>query len=211
MYKLYYYPNNANLAPHVVLEETGVPYELELIDRERNAHKSAAYLALNPRGLIPVLVDGDLVLHEAAAICLHLADKHPEARLAPPLASDERAQFYKWLVFLTNTVQAELSTYYYPERLVDDAEAAAVVKAHAERRVGSMLDILEAALAHGPYLLGERYSAADPYLMMLARWTRPMQRPAGTLPNLRRFLQAVVERPAVRRAFEQEGIAAPYY
>src|SRR5689334_10559721 len=103
MYALYYYPSNASMAPHMVLEEIGAPFELRLVDRERQAHKTPEYLRLNPNGLIPVLVDGDLVLFESAAICLHLADRHPESRLAPPLGSPARAHFYKWLIHLTNT------------------------------------------------------------------------------------------------------------
>ena len=67
-YKLYYYPGNANLTPHMVLEEIGAPYELVLLDRSKNAHKSPEYLKLNPHGRIPTLVDGDLVLYETAAI-----------------------------------------------------------------------------------------------------------------------------------------------
>src|SRR5262249_37625943 len=116
MYKLYYSPGNANLAPHMVLEELGQEYELVLLDRAKNAHKSPAYLKLNPNGRIPTLVDGDLVLYETAAICLHLVDRHPGAGLAPELGSAERAHFYKWLVYLTNSVQAEMLIYFYPER-----------------------------------------------------------------------------------------------
>ncbi|HEY0845691.1 MAG TPA: glutathione S-transferase N-terminal domain-containing protein [Noviherbaspirillum sp.] len=95
MYTLYYYPGNANLAPHMLLEELGVPYELVLVDREQNAHKQADYLKLNPTGRIPVLIDRDLVLFETAAICLHLVDRHPEAGLAPAVGTAERAEFYK--------------------------------------------------------------------------------------------------------------------
>src|ERR1051326_5231176 len=83
MYKLYYYPGNANLAPHVVLQEIGAKYELVLVDRDKQHHKSPEYLKLNPHGRVPSLVDGDLVIYETAAICLHLVDRHPEARLAP--------------------------------------------------------------------------------------------------------------------------------
>ena len=172
MYKLYYYPGNANLAPHMLLEELSVDYELILVDRDSNAHKSPEYLKLNPAGRIPVLIDGDLVLYETAAICLHLVDRHPQARLAPAVGSVERAHFYKWLIYLTNTLQAELLTYFYPDRLTDDDAAAAQVKAHAESRVGAMLDLIENTLAAGgPYLLGAHYSTVDPYLLMLARWT----------------------------------------
>jgi glutathione S-transferase len=215
MYKLYYFPGNANLAPHMLLEEIGAPYELVLVDRDSNEHKSPPYLKLNPTGRIPVLIDGDLALFETAAICLHLADRHPEAELAPALGTDERAEFYKWLIYLTNTLQAELITYFYPGRLTDDEAAAAQVKAHAEERIsgkGGMLDIIENQLAQsGGWLLGARYSAADPYLMMLARWTRGMAHPARERIHLGHYLEAMAARPAVRRAFDQEGLKPPLY
>jgi glutathione S-transferase len=215
MYKLYYFPGNANLAPHMLLEEIGAPYELVLVDRDSNEHKSPPYLKLNPTGRIPVLIDGDLVLYETAAICLHLADRHPEAELAPALGTVERAEFYKWLIYLTNTLQAELITYFYPGRLTDDEAAAAQVKAHAQERIsgtGGMLDIIENQLAQsGGWLLGARYSAADPYLMMLARWTRGMAHPARERSHLGRYLEAMAARPAVQRAFEQEGLKPPLY
>ncbi|TSA15220.1 MAG: glutathione S-transferase family protein [Betaproteobacteria bacterium] len=213
MYQLYYYPGNANLAPHILLEEIGADYKLVLVDRNQNEHKSPAYLKLNPTGRIPVLVDGDLVLYETAAICLHLADRHAAAGLAPAIGSRERAEFYKWIVYLTNTLQAELIVYFYPERLADDAAAAAQVKAHAERRTGDMLDLIEATLAagSGPFLLGAAYRAVDPYLLMLCRWTRGMHHPARARPHLARFLETVMARPATQRAFAAEGIAAPFY
>ncbi len=129
MVALYYYPSNASLMPHMLLREIGAPFELRLVDRRENAHKSAEYLRLNPNGLIPVLVDGDLVLFETAAIVLHLVDKHPEANLAPLVGTPERAQFYKWLVHLTNTPQTEYITYYYPERRARSEAAIAEVKA----------------------------------------------------------------------------------
>src|SRR5450756_941613 len=132
MYQLYYYPGNANLAPHILLEEIGADYELVLVDRNKNEHKGPEYLKLNPTGRIPVLVDGGLVRYETAAICLHLADRHARAGLAPALGSNERAEFYKWLGYLTNGWQAQLMLYCYPGRLADDAAAVAQIKSHAE-------------------------------------------------------------------------------
>jgi len=215
MLRLHYYPGNASLAPHVLLHEIGVPFELVLVDRTRDAHKSAAYLQLNPNGLIPVLQDGPLVLYETAAICLHLADTHPAARLAPPLGSVERAHFYKWLVWLTNTLQALLIHYFYPERLVNDGDsaAAAQVKAHAEARIATLLQQLDDQLAShgGPWLLGADYSAADPYAWMLCRWTRGFEtRPARDYPQLGPYLQRLLQRPALQRALAAEGLAPPW-
>lgn len=214
MITLHYHPGNASFTPHVLLHEIGAPFELHLVDRAQREHKSPAYLALNPNGLIPVLVDGGLVLYETAAICLHLADTHPAAQLAPPLASAERAHFYKWLVWLTNTLQATLLHYFYPERMVDEGNAAgaAQVKAHAQARVHGCLAQIDAQLAGhgGPWLLGEHYSAADPYAFMLCRWTRGFdEQPAREYAHIGPFLQRVLARPAVQRAIATEQLPPP--
>jgi glutathione S-transferase len=208
--QLHYYPGNASLAPHMLLEELGVPFELKLVDRAKDAQRSPEYLKLNPNGTIPVLVDGDLVLYEAAAICLHLVDTHPHAGLAPALGTPERAHFYKWLVWMTNTLQTALMAWHYPERWAERADAVAQVKARAEEKIGGMLDQLDAELARrGPWLLGARYSALDPYALMLGRWTRAFVRPARELPALGPHLRRVLARPAVAPVFGREGIGEP--
>mgnify|MGYP001546705222 FL=1 len=213
MKKLLYYPGNASMAPHIVLEEIGQPFELELVDRTQGAHKSAQYLRLNPNGLIPVLVDGDMVLYETAAICLHLADTHPESRLAPELGTPARAQLYKWLMWLTNTLQASLIVYFYPERWVDadNATGARQVQAHAASKIATLLDQLEAQLdaSGGPWLLGHQYTILDPYALMLCRWTRGFAKPARQWPLLGAYLQRMLERPAVQRAIRTEGLDQP--
>ena len=214
MIKLHALPGAASLAPHILLNEIGAPFELQFVDRDAGEHKSPAYLALNPNGLIPVLVDGELVLFETVAIGLHLADTHPAAGLAPPLGTAERAGYYKWMVWLTNTMQAQLIHYFYPERMVDDGNAAGVaqVKAHAQARVqGCLLQIDEQLARHGaPWLLGAQYSAADAYAFMLCRWTRNFSDgPAREQPHIAPFLQRMLARPAVQRAFATEGLQPP--
>ncbi|MEP6773556.1 MAG: glutathione binding-like protein, partial [Polaromonas sp.] len=177
------------------------------------------YRKLNPNGLIPTLVDGELVLYETAAICLHLCDTHPEAGLAPAVGSVERAHFYKWLMWLTNTLQATLIVYFYTDRWMNPGNAAGVteLKSHAEARVGQMLDQLDAELArleklHGqPWLLGAKYSAVDIYTLTLCRWTRNFaSSPARSRPHLGPYLQRVLARPAVIQAFTDEGLAQPW-
>ena len=176
-------------------------------------HKSAEYLRLNPNGLIPVLVDGDTVLYETAAICLHLADTHPESEMAPRLATPERAEFYKWLMWLTNTLQTALIVYFYPERWVDadNTLGANQVKSHAESKIGTLLDQLESQLqsSDGPWLLGEQYTILDPYAFMLCRWTRGFTKPARVWPLLGQYLQRMLARPAIQRVIKTEGLAAP--
>jgi glutathione S-transferase len=208
MYQLHYFPANANAAPHMVLEEIGVDYDLVLVDRAENAQKSGEYLKINPNGRIPTLVDGNLVVSEAAAIVLHLVDQHADAGLAPRVGTPERATFYQWLTFLTNSLQEELMVWQYPDRLVgEDAAAVEIVKRGAEARAGMFLDVIEAHLrASGPLFLGDKLSAADFYLVMLSRWARPMGRPPRSRPGIAKLLDKVTALPAVRRAYQREGI-----
>ena len=139
-----------------------------------------------------MLVDGELVLYETAAICCTWSTRIPSISSRRRLAPRERAHFYKWLVWLTNSLQAALIVYFYPERWADTDAAIAQVKAHAEAKVGAMLDQLEAELARhgGPWLLGGSFSALDPYALMLCRWTRGFRRPARSLPHARRLSAA---------------------
>ena len=213
MITLYHSPRSRSVRPRWLLEEIGTPYDLVTLDLSTQEHKSAAHRQRHPHGQVPALVDGDLALIESAAICLHLADTHPDAHLAPPLGTPERAHYYKWLVWCTNTLQAMLLHYFYPERMVADGDAAAAaqVRVRAEAQVGRMLDVLDAQLAaHGAdWLLGPAYSTADPFALMLCRWTRGMVRPARSLPHVGPYLQRMLARPAVQRAFATEKLAAP--
>jgi glutathione S-transferase len=139
--------------------------------------------------------------------------------MAPAVGTAERAHFYKWLMWLTNTLQATLMAYFYPERWViaGNDKGAAEVKALAEMKVGVLLDQLDAELAKQgqtqatPWLLGARYSAVDVYALMLCRWTRHFESaPARDRAHLGPYLQRVLARPAVEKAFEVEGLAQPW-
>ena len=219
MIQLHYSPSSAAMAPHILLEELGVPFEKILVNTSTGAHRLDAYRQLNPNGLVPTLTDGDLVLYESAAICLHLCDTHPGAALAPPLGSSERAHFYKWLMWLTNTLQATLIVYFYPDRWLNAGNTAGVLalQAHAEAKVGLLLDQLDAELerqgaAHTqPWLLGAHYSAVDIYTLMLCRWTRHFATPpARSRPHLGPYLQRLLARPAFLRVMAAEGLVPPW-
>jgi glutathione S-transferase len=210
MYALYYYPGNASLLPHMILREAGAPFELRLVDRTVGAQRGRAYLKLNPNGRIPVLVDGETVLYETAAIALHLCDRHPEAGLAPPLGTPERAQFYKWMVHLSNTPQADYRQWFYPHEHTTDPAGADAVKQAAQARLEADFDRIAAQLAGRDWLLESGCSAADLFLTMLVRWGREMPRPPRFLPVLAAHAERVLARPAVQAAFAAEGISPPF-
>ena len=215
MYKLYWSPGSAAMAPMAILNAINVPHELIKLDDEKREQKSADYMRLNPHGRVPTLIyDGEKVMYEAAAICLYLADKHPECGLVPALRTPARAHCYKWLIWCTNTLQAMLMHYFYPERMVDDGDHAArtQVQRHAEARIGPMLDGLDAQVGShdGDWLLASGYSVADAYAFMLCRWTRGFPRPARSLPHLGPYLARMLARPAVQRTLAAEELPPPF-
>lgn len=219
MLQLHYFPSNASFTPHVLLEEMGLPFELKLVDRTQNAHKFAGYLKLNPNGLIPVLVDGDLVLYETAAICLHLTDTHSEKNLAPAVGTRERALFYKWLMWMSNTLQPALIMYFYSDRYTSstDPEVVAQITAKTQERVGGMLRQLDDHLAAngGPWMMGGAFTVLDIYAFMLGRWTRGFKgdalstqpaRSATAWPHMGPFMERVRAQASVQRAAVTEGL-----
>jgi glutathione S-transferase len=208
MYRLFYAPGSAAMAPHAVLEEIGAKHELVPVDLQKKAHQKPEYLKLNPKGRVPVLVDGDFVLTESAAIIMHLADRHPEAKLAPALGTPQRAHWYQWLLYLSNTLQPAFLEYFYPEKSFPDApNTQQQLKASAERRLAGMFIYIDSQLVErGPYLLGETFSAADIFMHMLARWSRWFEKPAYRYIHIKQLTDLVKARPAVQRMMKAQGI-----
>lgn len=206
MYQLYYYPNNASLAVHFLLHHMGLEHELLLVDRKAEFHKSAAYLKLNPAGRIPTLVDNGHAIFESAAICIHLCEQHPEHALIPALGSIERASFFQWLTYLNNTLQAELMVLYYPQRHTDDVGTINNVIAAQQDRVADALAVLNEQLQGNAFLLGDKISACDFFLFMLAEWSLKVPRSPLHFEHLAGYLQRLSTHPTIQAVCEIEGI-----
>ncbi len=148
---------------HWMLEEVGALYEKKILDFEKREHKSPEYLAINPMGKVPAIEHRGVVVTEVAAICAYLADAFPEAGLAPERDDPLRGTYYRWLFFAAGPVEAAV---------VDKAFSRPAVR---EAVIGygtyeQTMAALEAALTPGPFVLGERFSAADVYLGAQIRW-----------------------------------------
>jgi glutathione S-transferase len=198
--RLHYVPGSAAMAPHAALAEIGVPYELVLVERDSDGRPSDEYLALNPWGKIPTLEDGDLVLTESAAICLHLAERFPEARLVPPAGTRERSELYRWLLWLTNTIQPAELRQMYPDRY-----GAEGVKEAAEAELHGHYALIDSHLADREWLVGEERTVADLFLFMVTRWGRHLTPPAWERPNLRAHWLRTLARPGVTKVIEEQG------
>jgi glutathione S-transferase len=204
---LYYISGSAAMAPHAALEEIGEPFGIREVQRNECGESPPEYLAINPLGRVPALVDGKLVLWESVAIIIYLAEKHPDAELLPPFGSNERALAARWLVYLTNTVQATFMHFAYPERLVT-AEAIEAVRNGAGQQLAAAFEHIDQQLGRGPYLLGQAFSAADLYLHMVTRWCRRLPRKAWCLPHVGAHYQLLSERPCIERMLAVQQINA---
>ena len=197
--RLYWRPGSASMAPHAALAEIGVDYELVLLERDE-AQNDPAYRELNPLGVVPTLVDGDLVLTESAAILLYLGDRYPDARLAPV----DRAEYYRFIVFMTNTVQTTMLRFFYPERY-----GGPEVERFAAEEAARVFGVLEARLAGRDWLVGDQRTGADLFLFMLTDWGRDLDPPISELPGLRAHFLRTLGLPGVRRMMEEEELDVP--
>lgn len=210
MHELYYYPGNASLFPHMLLRELGCPFELRLVDRDHDAQTSPAYLKLNPNGKIPVLVSDGRAIYETCAIGLHLCDLHPAAGQAPPPGAPDRGDYYKWMLHISNVLQAESRAWFYPDEFVIDPAQSDQVKTAVGNRLAAAFARISGELGDRPWLLERGFSAADLYLLMMVRWGRTLPRPAREIGRLGDHARRVLARPEVQRTFEAEGLAAPF-
>lgn len=210
MYDLHYAPDNASLILRLVLEDAGLPYRTFLVDRSTRQQDSAAYRALNPTGLIPTLVTPDGPISETAACLLWLAEAHPDAGLAPAVGQPHRAEFLRWLFFLSNTAHADLRQVFYPDQYVPAAAApghAALLTARMTRHYA----LLNAAAEKTPALFAAP-CVLSWYTATLMRWS--MLYPKGgarwlhiaDYPALLAMTKALERRPATHAAALAEGL-----
>jgi glutathione S-transferase len=203
--KLYYTPGACSLASHIVLREAGFEFDTEKVDLATHSTKSGAdYYAINPKGYVPALMlDDGQILTEGGAIVQYLADLKPEAGLAPPPGTLERARMNEQLIFIA----AELHKAYGPLFLPGASEDS---KAAARENVTRRLDYVERQLSDGkPYLLGQQLTVADIYMFVVAGWAEQMEIGSGRWPKLSAFLERIGSREAVKAALQAEGLVEP--
>ena len=203
---LYYAPGSAGFLVHWLLIELELPHRLHLVDTAAKVQKSPEYLALNPNGVVPTLVIEGKPQYEAAALAMLLAERHPDAQLAPLPDDSQRADYVQWMLNLANMVQPLFRQWWYPGEPAGEANAE-TVRAHCAPRIEKEWARIDAHLAaNGPYLLGEAPSVADFYLTMLMRWSRNMPKPATEWPQLAALAQRMKARPSLAVLYQHEGL-----
>ncbi len=210
MYTLYWNHGSASITAHLALEESGASYTLKFVDMDKGEHKTPEYLKLNPNGKVPtLLIDGKRTMFETVAIAMYIADRHPQSGLAPSIDDPARIAYTQWLVHITNSIQPYYFMYYYPERHSADPAHHEAIKTQATKMIGEAWARVDQALAkNGPYMAGDRFSAADLPVMMLTNWRQACGDVLEKNRNIRRLVELVSARPAVKRVLKQNEAAA---
>jgi glutathione S-transferase len=198
--KLYYSPAACSLAPHIALEESGLPYELVKVDlRTHKLANGIDYYTIDPKGYVPVLeLDDGERLSEAAVILQYIADNKP-GTLAPAYGTMERYRLNEWLNFIATEIHKQFGPLWHDE-------TPEATRATQRATLGKRFELTEETLAKQPYLTGSAFTIADAYLFTVTRWAGPLKVDLTPLPALRKFQQRAGGRPKVYAALRAEGL-----
>jgi glutathione S-transferase len=189
---LYHSPNTRSSGILVLLEELGADYELHVLNMKAGEHRGTAYLAVNPMGKVPALLHGKSLVTEQPAIYLYLSDLYPEAGLAPPIGDTLRGPFLRWIVYYGSCFEPALI-----DRSQKREPTPVAMSPYTD--YDTMLSTLVGQLSKGPYMLGEKFSAADVLWGTALNWTTRFKL-VPELPVLRAYIDRIDARPAVKRA-----------
>lgn len=201
MLKLYFSPGACSLSPHIVLHESGLPFDLEKVDLgARRTAGGADYHTINPKGSVPaLLLESGEVLTEGPAVVQYIADQAPGKQLAPAAGSLERYRLIEWL----NFISTELHKGYEPLFRRDIPEETRQAARDALIR---QLGHVDGRLASSSFLVSERFTVADAYLFVILRWCRHGHFDFGRWPAITAYLPSLARRPAVQAALAAEGL-----
>ena len=194
MMKLYWSPRSRSFTALWLMEETGVPYERVLTDISTGAQRSLEFLTVNPMGKVPALQDGEATMAAAAAICTYVAERYPEANLAPDLGDAHRAKYLYWLFFAPSCIEPAIA------QLAAKFEMNSVAAGWGDAK--RVFDVLEAALEEGPWILGDKFSAADVAIGSSLSFAVRQFKMIQPRPSFDRYLDRCEARPAFQRAQE---------
>lgn len=192
MMKLFWAPRTRSLRALWVLEEAGVSYERVRLDLAAGDQKSAEFRAINPMAKVPALTDGPLAVAESGAICAYVAEAHPGAGLAPPVGDPARGRYFQWLFFSPGCVEQAF--------LVKSANVPVRPEAAGFGDFDRVFDAVEAVVAESPWLLGERFSAADVMIGLDIHFGIDIFKLVPSRPALRAYVDRCLARPALQRA-----------
>jgi glutathione S-transferase len=210
MMTLYYSMGACSFAPHVVLNELGLPFKLVKIDNKtKQTADGQDFLKINPKGYVPALqLDDGSVLTEGVAIMQYLADQKPESGLAPKLGSMERYRLMEMLNYITTELHKGFGNLFGADNMVKNPEGNTELRAAAKAGLLKRFSFINDILAKQPFLLGEKMTVADAYLLTVCRWAGYHKLDLSSLTHLTTFMGRMHDRPSVQAAIKAEGMKA---
>jgi glutathione S-transferase len=209
--QLFFAPGACSFVPHSMLELSGTAFEPVLVKLHKGEQRSPEYLAMNPRGQVPVLVDGGEVITQIVAILLHLDAKLPEAGILPA-SGLARTRALSTLVWMNNTVHPTFTHVFMPQKFTDDEAAQKAIRAFAANSYRGLLGEIEAmAEKADPWLCGAQPTALDAYTLTLLRWGGIAGVDPTTMPATWALAQRFAALPAVARVIERERLQLNVY
>jgi glutathione S-transferase len=205
MYHLYYLPGTCSLAVHVALNELGVPFTTESVSVPDGQPRTPEYLAINPRGNVPALKQGDFVLREGAAILSYLLDEHKSDLL--PRSGQSRAKALEWLAFANSTLHPAYSRCFFLSRQLGAQTADSPLYNAAIEMVQKHWNDIETSLKGKSYLCGDDCTIADILVTVIANWSTNLKQPISFGENTKALFKRVIARPAYEKAMESEGVS----
>lgn len=199
MLKFFFSPQSCALASHIALEEAGADYQAVRVDFSKNEQRGADYLKINPKGRVPALATDRGILTETPAILFYIAQTHPAAKLAPLDDPFELGRLQAFTSYLCSTVHVAHAHKMRGYRWADDAAAIAEMKRKVPQTVGDCFALIEAEMFAGPFVMGETFTIADPYLFTLATWLESDGVDPAKFPKILAHRQRVTARPAVQK------------
>ncbi|MBV7516107.1 Glutathione S-transferase GST-6.0 [compost metagenome] len=199
MLKLFYAPGTCSLASHIALEEAGADYEARRVDFSTAEQTKPDYLAVNPKGRVPALLTDRGVITETPAILTYIAETHPAANLAPRGDAFAFAQLQSFMNYLCSTVHVAHAHGRRGARWADDPAAHEAMKAKVASNMAACFELIENKMFEGPFVLGETYSVADPYLFTIAGWLESDGVDPARFPKILDHRNRMTARPAVAR------------
>jgi glutathione S-transferase len=206
--KLYGYRNGRTLRALWALEEAQLDYEYVSVDLFKGEGQTAAFLKLNPAGKVPVLVDGEQTIPESAAICLHIAEKHPASGLLPPAATPERTDCYRWISFILTELDAPLWTIAKHRFALPAERRVEAVIETAAWEFAAAAKILATGLSNRDYLAAGNFTVVDILAAHTLLWARSARLSIGET-TLLSYLRRLEERDALKRAQARPHASAP--
>jgi glutathione S-transferase len=194
---LYFAPNTRAFRARWLLEEIGVPYELSRVDLAHGGQRTPEYLRIHPLGAVPALVDGEQTVIESAAICLHLADKHPG--FAPTPDSPLRAAYYQYCVYAVATLDPLVAPVFSRGHRWPEARRKETATDDEHERFRKTVGALRRALLEHPFLVGDQFTAADVLVGSVLAWADEIGL-MQSAKELAPYLARLTDRPAYRRA-----------